>query len=146
MNSNLKCWFQTPVMSNAQSCALLLLRLIVGIAFLYHGSGKIQSPFGWMPGGQIPGFLQALSALAEFGGGLALILGLLTPLAMLGLAINMAVATSMHALVFGDPFVNMTGGRSFEPALGYFGIAVMFILIGPGKFSLDYKIFGPRTK
>jgi putative oxidoreductase len=145
MISKLKQWFQVHPMTNAQSWALLLLRLIVGVAFLYHGSGKIQNPTGWMPGGSIHPFFLTMSALAEFGGGLALILGLLTPLAMFGLAINMAVATSMHAFVFGDPFVNLTGGRSFEPALGYFGIAILFLIIGPGKFSLDYKVFGRKA-
>lgn len=133
-------------MTTSQSLGLLLLRLIVGVAFLYHGSGKIQNPFAWMPGSSTPGILQALAALSEFGGGLALLLGLFTPLAMLGLAITMAVATHMHAVVMGDPFVNMTGGRAFELPILFFGIAVMFIFVGPGKFSLDSKIFGEKVK
>lgn len=142
--NKVKSFFQVPAMSNLQSAALLLLRLIVGIAFLYHGSGKIQNPFGWMPGGSTPAILQAMAALSEFGGGLALILGLLTPLAMFGLACTMAEATRTHAFILGDPFVNMTGGRAFELPLLFFGIAIMFIMVGPGKFSLDSKIFGTK--
>ncbi len=145
MNAKLKCMLQTVSQQKSSSLALLLLRLIVGIAFLYHGWGKMQNPFAWMPpGAPVPAFFQGLAAFAEFGGGLSLVLGLLTTLGSLGLAITMLVATSMHAFVLHDPFVNMTGGSSFEPALGYFGIAVLFFFVGPGKYSLDHKIFGDR--
>lgn len=49
-----------------------LVRLVMGVAFVLHGWPKIQNPFAWMNamGGQgVPSFLQALAALAEFGGG-----------------------------------------------------------------------------
>jgi len=117
----------------------------VGVAFLFHGWGKIQAPFAWMPPeAAVPGILQFLAAVSEFGGGLALILGLLVPLAMLGLSITMLVAASMHIFVMKDPFVSMTGGSSYELALVYLGIAILFMAIGPGKFSLDAKIFGEK--
>lgn len=146
IKEKIKYFLQVSEFSTFQSVALLLLRLIVGIAFILHGWGKIQNPFGWMPETMgIPGFFQSLAALSEFGGGLALILGLLTPLAMLGLSLTMLGATGMHAFVMKDPFVNMTGsGSSFEPALGYLGVTILFLAMGPGKFSLDAKIFGPR--
>lgn len=41
--------------------------------------------------------------------------------------------------------VNPTGGMSYEPALVYFGIAILFLALAPGRFSLDKKIFGERT-
>ena len=134
---------QVTSFNNFQASALLLLRLIVGIAFLLHGWGKIQNPLSWMPPASgVPAFLQFLAAISEFGSGLALILGLLTRFAMLGLAFTMLIATAMHAAVMKDPFVNMAGGSSFEPALGYFGIAILFLAMGPGKYSLDKMIFG----
>lgn len=134
----LKCCFPAITLPNSASAALLILRLIVGVAFIYHGWGKIQNPFGWIPSpSPIPGFFQMLAAVAEFGGGIALILGLFTRLAALGLVFTMAVATIFHAFVMKDPFVNMTGGSSFEPALGYLGVALVFLSIGAGKFSLD---------
>lgn len=142
--NKIKTFFQVPEMTNLRSAALLLLRLVVGVAMMYHGSGKIQNPFGWMGPEGPPAILQGLAALSEFGGGLALILGLLTPLAMLGLACTMAVATHFHAIIKGDPFVNLTGGSSFELALVFFTVAVMFIVVGPGKFSLDKIIFGEK--
>lgn len=141
----LKKTFSVTNHSSLQSLALLILRLVVGIAFLHHGWMKIQSPFGWMPPESgVPAFFQFLAAISEFGGGLALVLGLLTPLAMLGLTFTMVVATSMHAFILKDPFVSATGGRSFELALVYLSIALTVMLLGPGKFSLDSKIFGKK--
>ena len=90
-----------------------------------------------------PGFFQALAAVSEFGGGLAWILGLLTPLASLGIASTMVVAVAMHAIMRGDPFVS-SSGPSYELAVLYFCIAVLLIAVGPGRFSLDRRIFGRR--
>lgn len=133
---------RNPSSSPLVSAGLLLLRMFAGTALMFHGFGKLQNPFGWM-GPSMPGWLQALSVLAEFGGGLALILGLLTPIACLGLLCNFGVAVFTH-ISHGDPFVGMKG-PSFESALGYFTIALTFLLTGPGAFSLDALIFG-RSK
>lgn len=138
-----KKFFQPSQQSNKASFVLLLLRLVVGLAFMYHGWGKIQAPFSWMgPDAPVPGFFQLLAAISEFGGGLALILGAVTSLAMLGLAITMLVATAMHAFVMKDPFVATGPGQSsYELALVYFCVALMFMVIGPGKYSVDAKMF-----
>lgn len=129
---------------NCASSALLFLRLVVGVAFILHGWGKIQSPMSWMgPDSPVPGIFQFLAALSEFGGGIALIIGFLTPLASLGLGFTMLVATYMHMIVFKDPFVSK-GGGSYELALVYLAISILFLMIGPGKFSLDNKIFGQK--
>jgi putative oxidoreductase len=139
-----KTYFSVPTHQALADASLLLLRFVAGIAFMLHGWGKIQNPFGWMgPDAFAPGFLQALAALAEFGGGLAWIIGLLTPLASLGIACTMAVAAYMHAIMNGDPFVSV-GGPSWELAALYFCIAVLLIAVGPGRFSLDRPIFGSR--
>ncbi|MAV91482.1 MAG: DoxX family protein [Bdellovibrionaceae bacterium] len=113
----------------------------MGLAFIFHGWGKIQNPMGWMgPEATVPGFFQLLAAVSEFGGGIALILGLLTALASLGLAFTMAFAVYLHAMVIGDPFVS-TGGGSYELASLYLALSLMFIFMGPGGFSVDRKIF-----
>jgi len=136
-----------PIRLSARASAgLLLLRLVVGAAFMYHGHGKIQNPFGWMgPNAGIPGVLQALAAVSEFGGGLAWTLGLLTPLASLGLACTMTVAVWMHAAVLHDPFVALKDGRSYELASVYLCVAVLLLLAGPGRFSVDRVAFGERA-
>ena len=133
---------EPPSLSARVSAGLLPVRLVVGLAFVFHGYGKIQHPFGWMgPDASIPGIFQALAAVSEFGGGMAWMLGLLTPLASFGIACTMIVAVRMHAFVLHDSFVSQTGGRSYEPALVYLCVAVLFLLAGPGRFSLDRVLF-----
>ena len=71
--------FYCDTVGRLGSVGLLLLRLVVGAAFLFHGWSKIHNPWGWMgAGSSMPGILQSLAALSEFGGGMALILGLFT--------------------------------------------------------------------
>ncbi|OGW34564.1 MAG: DoxX family protein [Nitrospirae bacterium GWD2_57_9] len=127
----------------ALDLVLLCMRIVVGYAFILHGWGKIQSPFTWMGSeSPVPTVFQALAAIAEFGGGFSLILGLLTRLGALGIDCNMMVAVFMHRFVMGDPFVNATGGRSYELAVAYLLIALLLVVVGPGRFSLDRRIFG----
>lgn len=133
-------WLSIPLQDDRTSLGLLIIRVVTGLAFIQHGWPKIQNPFGWMgPGAPMPGFLQALAALAEFGGGLAWILGLVTPLASLGILCTMAVAMWTH-IGRGDPWVG-TGGPSWELAFAYLTVAALLLLAGPGRFSLDGQIF-----
>lgn len=89
----------------------------------------------------VPGIWQALAALSEFGGGIALILGLLTRFASLGIASVMVVALGMVHIRMGHPFVTQTGGPSWELAAVYLACAVLFFLQGPGRFSFDAFLF-----
>lgn len=139
--------FRISSQSSTASIVLFILRLVAGLAFLHHGWQKIQNPVDWMgPGSSIPGFFQLLAAISEFGGGFGWVLGILTPLASFGIASTMTVAVFFHSMVRKDPFVNLTGGPSYELALVYLGIALVFLVLGPGKFSLDKMIFGKRTE
>ncbi len=126
------------------SFGLLVIRVVAGLAFMLHGQGKIANPFQWMgPDAPVPGIFQFLAALAEFGGGLAWILGLLFPLASLGILFTMFVATYVHMVQLGDPFVS-TGGGAYELALVYFSLALLFLTNGPGRYALDRFIFKKR--
>ena len=135
--------FRPDPLSGGVSTGLLLLRIVAGLAFMFHGWGKIKNPMGWMgENANIPGILQALAAISEFGGGLAWILGALTPLASFGLACTMAVAAYTHAFVLKDPFVGKgPSGGSYELASVYFCVALLLVLAGPGRFSLDNILF-----
>lgn len=125
--------------------ALFIVRAVAGIAFMMHGWPKIQKPFDWMgPESFAPDILEALAAVAEFGGGLAWILGLLTPLASCGIASTMVVAFWMHAVMRGDPFVSAKGGPTYELAAIYFCVAVLLFAMGPGRLSIDRMLFGSR--
>jgi putative oxidoreductase len=127
--------------------SLLVLRAIWGVAMVLHGWPKMHNPFGWMdvsaPSG-VPSIFQALAAVAECGGGLAVCLGFLTPIATSGILCAMAVATFMHMVIRGDPFVSSGTGSSYEQALVYASIALVLMLVGPGKLSLDWRLFGRK--
>jgi putative oxidoreductase len=139
--------FQPVPLPTLASAALLLLRLIVGAAFVFHGWGKIQTPVSWNPPESpvfIPAFFQFLAAISEFGGGIGCMLGFLTPIASFGIGCTMTVAVYLVSMVFKSPFVNMTGGSSYELPLVYLGIALVFLVLGPGRFSFDKAIFGEQ--
>ena len=134
-------WIFGSFVRGRGAAGLLIVRLVFGLGIMLHGWQKIQSdggPFAWMgPKSPVPGFFQGLATLAEFGGGLGIILGLLTPLVALGLICNMLVALFMVHLPNGHPFVGGHGGPSFEPAAGYLAVALLLLLSGPGSLSLD---------
>lgn len=135
--------FSAPSHTAAADVALLLVRGVMGAAFLWHGAGKIQNPFGWMgPHGYAPP-LQALAAVAEFGGGLFLIFGFLTALGALGIACTMAVAIA-QAVMRHDPFVSDIGGPSWELPASYLALMILLKLVGAGRFSVDHHWFGPK--
>lgn len=144
--AGLRRLFAVPRHDAFGDAALLLLRAVAGLAFVLHGWGKIQDPFGWMgPDAFAPRVFQALAALAEFGGGLAWVAGLVTPLASAGIACTMVVAASLHAFVLGDPFVASGPGQgSWEVAAVYLCVALALLALGPGRFSLDRALFGAR--
>lgn len=138
-----------PPVTGRAAFGLLLLRIVVGLAFIFHGFGKIQHPASWMtmmmgPHAFAPPFFQVCAALAEFVGGIALIVGLLTPLVAIALIIDMAVAILFVHIPNGGQFV---GGRgAFELPLTYLVSALLVLLTGPGAFSLDALIFGQSAK
>ncbi len=137
---SVKSYFKVKSYHTAPSAVLLILRVVAGSAMMLHGWGKIQSPLNWMGAdSSVPGVFQFLAAFSEFGGGLAWILGLLFPLASLGILATMIVAAGFHILINGDPFVG--AGPSYELAALYFCLSLVFLAFGPGNYSADKKIF-----
>ncbi|MEO8347486.1 MAG: DoxX family protein [Acidobacteriota bacterium] len=133
--------FYRNSLTAGQSFALLLLRLVVGTAFILHGWPKIQKPTTWMGDGA-PAILQLASALAEFGGGIALIVGFLTPVVTLALAVNMAAALMIAHFPKGQPFVGGGEGGNFELPLVYLALMTALFAVGPGRYSLDALLWG----
>lgn len=126
------------------SAGILFLRLAIGLIVGAHGAQKLVGVFGGhgLEGtsrfleslGFRPGRLHALMlGFAEFGGGVMLALGLLTPLAAAAVIGVMVVA----ALVVHRPqgFFAQNGGYEYPLALGLAAEAVA--MTGPGRFSLD---------
>ncbi len=128
---------------------LTILRVLVGITFMAHGSQKLFGWFGgyglagvaqWMESiGLAPGYLMALMAgSAEFFGGLALVIGLLVRPASAVLAITMLVAIfSVH---IGNGFFMADNGYEF--ALALLAATLALLIEGAGRLSLDKRIAG----
>lgn len=132
----------TPFIGGKAGTGLLIFRLITGLALMMHGYEKILHPFTWMDkmGSGVPSFFQFCAALSEFGGGLALVAGLLTPLACVGIAITMAVAIFMVHVPQGGHWIG--GPNSFEAAASYLASAILLFFTGPGTISADKFLFG----
>ncbi len=133
----------TDAPSLLQSLGLLVLRLVVGTAFILHGLPKIQNPMHWM-GNKVSPILQLAAAVAEFGGGIALLVGFLTPIAAGLIAVDMIFALALVHLPRGDKFVNPAGG-SFELPLVYLALMIGLIATGPGRYSLDMLFWGSHN-
>ncbi|GFD88822.1 oxidoreductase [Tenacibaculum sp. KUL152] len=129
------------------SLANLVLRVPTGIILAAHGAQKLFAWFGgyglegtgqWMESiGLAPGFLMALLAgSAEFFGGIALILGLLTRPAAIVSAFTMVIA------IFSVHFSNglFMSNNGYEFALSLLAITVALAIQGGGKFSVDKAI------
>ena len=136
--------FLKTVFSSNNSVANVVLRVPVGIILAAHGGQKLFAWFGgyglegtgqWMESiGLAPGFVMALLAgSAEFFGGIALILGLLTRPAAALSAFTMVVAIfSVHGS--NGLFMSNNG---YEFALGLLAATVALAIQGAGSFSLD---------
>jgi putative oxidoreductase len=116
--------------------ALLLLRIITGLAFILHGWPKVNDVAAFAQNLNLPLWLAGVAAYTEVIGGFLIILGLLTPLAALFLAVQMVVAMLMVHFPAGHPFV-ASGGPSYESAALYLFLMLAFLLAGPGAYSVD---------
>lgn len=134
-----------PDISGSAAWGLLAVRLVAGAGIAIHGWPKIQHSMTWMgPQSPIPSALQALAAVAEFGGGLCWIFGILTVPASFLILCTMAVAAGMVHIANGHPFVaSPPSSPSYETAALYFAIALLLLLAGPGRLSLGWLLTRP---
>jgi len=111
---------------------LSILRIVVGLLFLEHGSQKILH---FPPGDHYPAIatLAGLSGLIELIGGTLFTLGLFTRVAAFIMSGEMAVAYFMaHAPHGFYPLINKG-----ELAVVYCFVYLYFVFAGGGAFSLD---------
>lgn len=137
---------------------LAVIRIVLGAVFFAHGA---QKAFGWFGGYgysatmdafttkmHIPAPLAFLAIMAEFLGGLGLIVGLLGRVGAFGIGMNMLVAIAMVHSRFGF-FMNWTGqqkGEGFEYHLLALAIAIVVVIRGSGALSFDRLIARERLE
>lgn len=135
-------FFQRELFKDSRDWANLILRLIPSFyMFYYHGMKKISSTGSWEWLGEAAmsvigiefgfaffGFLAALSegVLVWF-----VILGIFTRLSSLFIVVTMFFASAYH----------IADGESAESALIYLTIYLVIFILGPGRYSLDDKLF-----
>src|SRR5271170_1674542 len=128
---------------------ITIVRIVLGGVFFAHGA---QLALGWFGGAglqstlrvfreqlRIPVPFALLSVAAEFLGGVGLIVGLLSRIAALGIAVVMIVAVFAVHWRFGF-FMNWYGdkrGNGIEYHVLVLVLALVVMIKGGGAFSLD---------
>jgi putative oxidoreductase len=121
--------------------AILLLRLALGVIFVYHGYPKLfghtrEAVQGFVRLG-FPGYFAYISGLIEFFGGCMVIAGLFTRVAGLLLTIEMAIGIWKVGHLAADPMAV----RGYETPLALTVSAFALATLGAGVVSFDQAIF-----
>jgi putative oxidoreductase len=138
-----------PLFPGALDLALLVGRVAIGVCFVIHalgklglvGTGNMAGFTAWLKdlGVPLPELNARVAMLSELGGGSALALGLATRPACLVLIGTMLVAGLVGHRGAGYLITNNPPGAEYTVNLMV--ICAMFVLIGPGAYSLDALLF-----
>jgi putative oxidoreductase len=126
--------------------AVAILRLIVGVVLFAHGwnhffgGGKLAGTARWFDSiGIRPGKVHAwVASSVEVAGGVALVLGLFTPLAAAGGVGTMTVALIANHLRNG--FFIFRKGEGYEYVLTLIAVSVAIGILGGGRLSVDHAL------
>lgn len=136
-----------PASPRQVSIGIAVVRIVTGIIFFAHGYMKL---FVWglagttgaftQMGVPVPGITAPLIAILEVGGGIALIIGLLTRVVALGFVIDMLGAIFLVRLKGG---FFAPDGAEFEILLCAASVAL--VIAGAGALSIDDAIARRRS-
>ncbi|MBV8066332.1 MAG: DoxX family protein [Candidatus Eremiobacteraeota bacterium] len=115
--------------------ALFFLRLMVGLVFIDSGYNDIRDPETRGKGIGLPKGVTIFLALAELAGGIAVIIGVLTQLAAIGLILIMLGAIQKKIFVWKTGFWGKNGlGWNYELIF----VSMLLVIIGTngGRFVL----------
>src|ERR1700730_11556399 len=126
-------------LNTLQPVGLLLLRVALGIIFIWHGYPKLTHPnaiHSFFIQHGLPGYFVTVAGVLEVFGGVLLILGCLTRIAALLLAIEMAVAIwKVHS---GGGYMAV---HNYEFPLVLAAACFALATVGAGRASLDYALY-----
>ena len=140
---------------------LLILRLFTGVVFIRHGWPKLTNLGIWANAMKTPAWLCFLSAFSMWAGGIALVFGVLTPLASTAIAVSMLYAMVLEIsngfpFIAPDPFQIPEGDYagpmgigeppSWEKAAMYVVMCLVLMTAGGGPYSLDLILIAPRLQ
>jgi putative oxidoreductase len=137
----------TRWLNSLQPYGVVLLRIVLSAAMLYHGWTKVV-PAGGFHGNHLlagvdhychyiatmglPYWLGYFSVFAEVVGGMALLVGLFVRFFALMITINIAMAIIL--------VTSHRGYAASELTIALLAIAIMLLLTGPGRWALDRRI------
>lgn len=129
--------------------ALLIGRVAIGVCFMFHafgklgiiGDGTLDGFASWLAdlGVPMPAVQARMAMLSELVGGALLALGFATRPACIVLIFTMIVAGMVGHKGAGYMITNDPPGAEYTINLAI--ICLMFLLLGPGAFSLDAMLF-----
>lgn len=128
---------------------LTVVRLVLGIVFFMHGAQLVLGWFGgygytgsmhfFTQGMGVPAPFAFLAIMAQFLGGIGLIVGLLSRIAAFGIAMDMLVAIfTVHIKVgFFMNWYGMQKGEGYEYHLLALALCLIVFVKGSGAASID---------
>lgn len=147
------------IATNADNWTALIARLAIAVTIFPHGAQKLLGWFGgygfsgtmnfFTGAAGLPWIIGFLVILFEFFGPLFLILGLYTRIAALAIIANF-IGVLFSSIIHNGFFMNwsMTGnkGEGVEYFILLFGLALISLIAGGGKASVDGAIAKARVK
>jgi putative oxidoreductase len=124
---------------------LLILRIVTGAGMVIHGypkakGGRVQAG-QWMKSMGVPPFTADLATVLEFLGGIFLVIGLLTPLVGLFFVIQFGAIILLKMSKMHAKFISTEQGKpTYEIDVLYLLLALVFLVLGAGSYSLDHLL------
>ncbi|CAN5736845.1 hypothetical protein BH24ACT3_BH24ACT3_14250 [soil metagenome] len=131
-------------LNRARPAAPVVLRLIIGGLFVWHGIDKFDTGISMVEGAftmwgvPAPGFTAPLTAVVEIGAGLLVVLGLGMRIAAMALSVIM-----IGALIYVKQDLGIISSQPMPGAeldLSLLAGLVAITVLGPGRLSLDHRL------
>ncbi len=127
-----------------EDIAKLILRLTIGGLMLFHGVDKalhgVSFIEGMLSAHELPAVVTYGVYIGEILAPLMLIFGILTTLGAIIIMVNMTMAI---LLVYSDSLFTLAehGAWSIETPMLFLMGSLVILLLGPGKYSIDYILY-----